>query len=673
MSRMSPEAPSIHDRVLVLMPTSVDAERTAALLAEAEIPSSVCAELAELCHELRAGAGAALVTDEALRSDTTGQLAEALRAQPTWSAVPVLVLVSAGMNLQHDRNSPTTARSMIMVERPVRMRTLLGMVQSALRARRHQYEIRDALLLREQQTAALIAQDERLRFALAAGGLGAWELDFASKVVVCSELCRAIFGLVSNDNISFDDLLGSIAEQDRARVLVALDQLLAHGYDFDVEYRVRWPNDELRWVMVRGRVAHQHEDGPQRIVGVALDITERKRLHEALEQSQSELARQAEQLRDADRRKDDFLATLAHELRNPLAPIRSGMELLSTVPSGEVAKHTVGVMQRQLHHMVRLIDDLLDVSRITQGKLQLKRAPVTLATVIESALETSRPLIEQRQHTLTVDLTREPLVFDADFTRLAQIISNLLNNASKYTAPEGRLQLSAHREGHEAVISVSDNGIGIPRDRLDDVFTLFSQVNRTLDRSQGGLGIGLALVRRLIEMHGGHVSAQSAGPGLGSTFTVRLPLAQVSAALEARPVQPVTKVVKQPSGKRILVVDDNDDAADLLSQILQHAGHETTVAHDGPSALQAAREQPPHIVFLDIGLPGMSGYDVARELRQDERFASVALVALTGWGTVDDQRRASEAGFDLHLTKPVDARTLQSTLERLTAGPAPAS
>lgn len=661
---------SINNRVLVLMPTRVDSERTVVLLNEAFIPSLVCTDLGDLCQELRLGAGAALVTDEVLLGDTGGQLAETMRAQPAWSAVPVLVLARDGAGQHLQRAHAGVFRSLLIVERPVRMRTLLGIVQSALRGRRHQYEIRDAMRLREQQTAALVAQDEKLRFALAAGGLGAWELDVATHKLECSELCRAIMGLISNDAVSYDDFVGSIEDEDQARVLDALEQSLTKGYDYDVEYRVRWPNHGLRWVMARGRVAYDGVGQPLRLVGIALDITERKRMIEALEESEAELARQADQLRDEDRRKDDFLATLAHELRNPLAPVRSGMELIaSLLPPGQAAQHTLNVMQRQLGHMVRLIDDLLDVSRITQGKLELKRELVALGSVIESALETSRPLLVQRQHELQLQITEEPLVFDADFTRVAQVISNLLNNASKYTAPGGIITLSARR-GHDgfAVIEVSDNGIGIPADRLDDVFTMFSQVNRTLDRSQGGLGIGLALVRRLIEMHGGTVHASSPGPGQGSVFTVRLPVALVNA--DAATAQPSvnSELTSDQPGKRILVVDDNDDAADLLSQILQHAGHQTTTAHDGPSALLAAKEWSPHIVFLDIGLPGMSGYEVARELRQDPRFATTALVALTGWGTLEDQRKAVDAGFDVHLTKPVDARALQSTLDRLSAG-----
>jgi CheY-like chemotaxis protein/two-component sensor histidine kinase len=349
-------------------------------------------------------------------------------------------------------------------------------------------------------------------------------------------------------------------------------------------------------------------------------------------------------------------------LRNPLAPIRTGMDLLAQSPEEPARAQTLGVMRRQISHMVRLIDDLLDVSRITRGKLELKRERVSLASVISSAIEASRPLIERKQHTLQVAVSDRSLVFDADHTRIAQVIGNLLNNASNYTPAGGRIELSAEREGEWAVIQVRDNGIGIPRDRLEDVFEMFSQVNRTLERSQGGLGIGLALVRSLLAMHGGTVRAESAGADLGSTFTVRLPLA-ASAVQQA----PAAESAEPPAerSRRILVVDDNEDAADLLRLVLEQAGYLTQTAYDGPSALTMVESFRPQIVILDIGLPGMSGYEVARALRQDARFAALALIALTGWGTPGDKQKAQEAGFDLHLTKPVDARGLNGALSQL--------
>jgi signal transduction histidine kinase/ActR/RegA family two-component response regulator len=426
-----------------------------------------------------------------------------------------------------------------------------------------------------------------------------------------------------------------------------------------------WPNGETHWLMVRGRATYDEAGKARRMLGISLDITERKRLHEALQQSESDLARQAEELRDADRRKDEFLATLAHELRNPLAPIRTGMDLLARAPGNAAAERTLGVMNRQLSHMVRLIDDLLDVSRITRGKLELKRERVQLSSIIEAAVEASRPLIERKQHTLHISVADPSLCFDADLTRMAQVVSNLLNNASNYTPVGGLLQLSARTESGFAVIEVRDNGIGIPRDRLEDVFGLFRQIHRTLERSQGGLGIGLALVRSLVEMHGGRVAAASDGLGTGSTFSVWLPIfsggTQPDRAEQSeRPLPPQTK-------PRILVVDDNEDAADLLALSLTQKGYSSATAYDGASALRAVAASKAEVVILDIGLPDMSGYDVARAIRQDSRLSSPTLIALTGWGSQDDKRKATDAGFDLHLTKPVDARQLDDALQQLVA------
>jgi PAS domain S-box-containing protein len=383
------------------------------------------------------------------------------------------------------------------------------------------------------------------------------------------------------------------------------------------------------------------------VAGTTRDITKRQ----ALEQ----------ELRETDRKKDDFIAVLAHELRNPLAPISTGLSLLGDATNPELREKTLGVMRRQVDHMVRLIDDLLDVSRITQGKLELRRERVSLSNVIEEAIEGSQLLLNRGQHALRTSLSNEALYLDADHTRIAQVFVNLLNNASKYTPNDGVIELSTARAGDQAVISVRDSGLGIPIDQLEKVFEMFSQVNRALDRSHGGLGIGLSLVRRILAMHGGSVSAFSKGLGHGSTFTVRLPLALAAQATAVAAVQTAQAVA---GGARILVVDDNDDAAELLALSLQGAGYEAVAVHDGPSAIVEANGVLPSVIILDIGLPGMSGYEIARHFRSDQRFAQTVLIALTGWGTQEDRRKATAAGFDIHLTKPVSTRDLHEALAR---------
>ena len=391
------------------------------------------------------------------------------------------------------------------------------------------------------------------------------------------------------------------------------------------------------------------------VLGVTQDVTDRKRAEEAL--------------KNADRRKDEFLATLAHELRNPLAPLRTGLQVLNISQDAAVAADTRKMMDRQLSHMVRLIDDLLDVSRITSDKLTLRKEWVLLQAIAETAVEASRPFIEASGHALKLALPDEPVWLAADPTRLAQVVSNLLTNAAKYTPEGGCIELAAVREGGEVIVRVTDTGLGIPPEMLAEVFEMFTQVNRTLDRSQGGLGIGLALVKRLVELHGGTITAESPGLGEGSTFTVRLPLVEAYAGgTEPRTTPEATPAQSPVSGRRVLVVDDNVDGAESLARVLQICGHETRTAHSGPEALDAARPFKPEVVFLDIGLPGMNGYEVAKRLRGEPSLSGAVLVALTGWGSEDNKRQSREAGFDFHLTKPVEVTAIESILARVARG-----
>jgi signal transduction histidine kinase len=391
-----------------------------------------------------------------------------------------------------------------------------------------------------------------------------------------------------------------------------------------------------------------------------------RRARHKVEHYAQELRRRAEDLVEADLRKNEFLATLAHELRNPLAPLRNAVELLRrSQGDAAVSEQARNMMERQLAQLVRLIDDLLDVSRISRGRVRLRKERVELAAVVHSAVEVSRPLIEAQGHELTVTLPAEAIVLDADATRLAQVISNLLNNAAKYTEKGGDVWLTAKRQGDEAVVSVRDTGIGIAAEHLAYVFEIFSQLTPALERSQGGLGIGLSLVRGLIELHGGRVEARSEGTGRGSEFIVRLPVVD----------EPVRHEVQEPAAghpvvedrkRRILAVDDNRDAADSLALILQMMGHEVQTAYDGREGVELAEAFRPDVVLLDIGMPRLNGYEAARHIRQQPWGQGVALIALTGWGQEEDKRRALEAGFDHHLTKPVEAVALEKLLARLT-------
>jgi len=396
---------------------------------------------------------------------------------------------------------------------------------------------------------------------------------------------------------------------------------------------------------------------------VMRDATGPKRLNEVLELRARELA-------EADRRKDEFLAMLAHELRNPLAPIRNALEIirLDGDPGAvSAARETAG---RQVGHMTRLIDDLLDVSRITQGKIELKTGPVDLGAVIRHAVEAARPLVDAGRHQLVVRTPSRPVPIRGDRTRLEQVVANLLNNAAKYTEPGGRIELSADSDGGQVVVRVRDNGVGLTAEMLPRVFDLFAQADGTLARAQGGLGIGLTLVRNLVEMHGGRVSAASDGPGLGSEFTVRLPVAADPAA-GADAAEPAP-APGPPSALRVLVVDDNVDSARSLARVLKLWGHQPRVAHGGQEALDSALAGPTDLVLLDIGLPGMDGYEVARLLLSRTGAAAPALMALTGYGQQEDRNRSRDAGFGHHLTKPVDLDELRGLLAGVVpvAGPA---
>lgn len=394
-----------------------------------------------------------------------------------------------------------------------------------------------------------------------------------------------------------------------------------------------------------------------RIIGaskVARDITQRKQAEAAL--------------RDADRRKDEFLAVLAHELRNPLAPIHNSLHILRMKCERDSSNERVfEMMERQVNHMVRLVDDLLEVSRITRGKIVLRTELVELASVVRSAVETSRPFIDSSNHQLAVTFPPEPLTLEGDPVRLSQIIANLLNNAAKYTDPGGQIWLSVRREDNWVTISIRDTGTGIPPEMLPRVFDLFVQIDRNSGRAQGGLGIGLALVKSLVEMHGGTVKAFSEGSGRGSEFVVRLPLVN-----SPRPIDAPRTPAKSPAvlaSKRVLVVDDNRDAAQSLGTLLRLLGADVYVAYNGPDALIALGEHKPTAVVLDIGMPGMDGHEVARRIRELSEFQDVTLIALTGWGQEDDRRRSEQAGFDYHLIKPADIGALQVLLQSLESTP----
>jgi len=389
-------------------------------------------------------------------------------------------------------------------------------------------------------------------------------------------------------------------------------------------------------------------------LSVAQDLAERSAI--AIEN-----ARLYRELREADRRKDEFLATLAHELRNPLAPIRNSLQILKMPRvDAATAQQTREMMERQIHHLVRLVDDLLDVSRVMRGQIDLRKETVELATIVARAVETAKPLIEAHGHRLDLDVSTEPLPLNADPVRLVQALGNLLNNSAKYSEDNGRIQLSATSDKGEAVIKIRDQGIGIDKEMLPRIFDLFVQADHASTKAQGGLGIGLTLVKNLIEMHGGTVSAHSDGLGKGAEFVVRLPLTKCDSPANEEMIADRSTPVTP--GHRLMVVDDNQDAALSLSMLLKLQGHDVRIANSGQTALQLAADFVPEAIFLDIGMPGMDGYEVARRILSSPRLEQTLLIALTGWGQQDDRRRTTEAGFHFHLVKPPEPEAIDEIL-----------
>ncbi|WP_310571198.1 ATP-binding protein [Gemmatimonas sp.] len=508
----------------------------------------------------------------------------------------------------------------------------------------------------------LRASEERRRLALEGAELGMWFVDPSTRAISIDARFQAIFGITERWT-SYAQVFDVIHPDDRPTVELAAAAAtrLDDPVPYAIEYRILRPDGSLRWVVAKGRTTIDGTGASRRVVsfdGTVADITQRKLDEEERERLVARLGEQ-------DQRKDEFLATLAHELRNPLAPLSNGLQLLNLTPdSSATVVRTRAMMERQLAQMVRLVDDLMDVSRITRGKVELQCAPIDLAHVVQHAVETSRPLIDASRHELTIVAPSNAIMVYGDLTRLAQVLSNLLNNAAKYSEPGGQITLDYARCEDEVRLRVRDTGIGITSQMLPIVFDLFTQSDRSLSKAQGGLGIGLSLVRKLVEMHGGRVEAHSAGSGEGSLFTVWLPaIGQDEDSARTLSHTDSPAVLPAPSsGRRILVADDNIDAAATLSLLLGMMGHEVRTVHDGADAVAAAETFVPHLILLDIGMPLVDGYDACRQIREHAWGQDIPVVALTGWGQADDRQRSADAGFSQHLVKPVDRSALLRVL-----------
>lgn len=513
-------------------------------------------------------------------------------------------------------------------------------------------------------------QSELLRVTLASIGDAVVTTDTERRVVLLNGMARTLTGWTQQEaqGRELTEVFRIINEETRQPVRDPVARALDEGKIVGLANGTILISRDGAETPIDDSAAPIRDDKGQ-VYGAVLvfrDIAERKKAEKALRGSERELSSLLAALKEADQRKDEFLAMLAHELRNPLAPIRNAVQILRAVDSPEPElRWATDVIDRQAHQMTRLVDDLLDLSRITRGKIDLRKEVVELAAVVNSAVEDSRPLIEKLGHELIVTVSPQPIFLEADPTRLSQVLLNLINNAAKYTDQVGRIWLTAEQHGDHVVIRVKDTGIGIPSEMLPRVFEMFTQVDASLERAVGGLGIGLTLVHRLIEMHGGTVEAHSEGPGKGSEFIISLPF---TSGLTAR--EPLTAIADGQQQvtyvtRRILVVDDNLDSAESLVLLLRMMGNEVNTAHDGLEAVAVAAEFRPDVVLLDIGLPMLNGYEAARLMRKQLGGGEMVLVALTGWGQEEDRRRSREAGFDHHLTKPVDFATLRELIAGL--------
>ncbi len=566
-----------------------------------------------------------------------GLLAQ-LRADPATSSLPVILLTARAGEESRDEGLETGADDYLV--KPFHARELMARVGAQLQL----------ALIRRESNLSLRESEARLRAFVKASSDAVYRM---------SPDWSEMHHMDGRDFIvdTTAPRRGWIKEyihpDDQPQVLKAIGEAIGSKSHFALEHRVLRVDGTFGWTSSRAIPLLDAKGDIVEWFGTASDVTSRKEAEEALSRSAIELT-------EADRRKNEFLAMLAHELRNPLAPIRNALHMMRLKGSGNTAVQAASaMMERQIGQMVRLVDDLLDVSRISRGNIELRKGRVDLVTAVLQAVEAARPFCDLMEHELTVALPPQPVYVDADPTRLAQVIGNLLNNACKFTDRGGRIALVVERDGEKAVVRVRDSGVGIAADQFSRIFEMFTQIDTSLERSRGGLGLGLTLVKSLVELHGGTVRASSAGINQGSEFVVRLP-ALVDVAELGMP-EPVSLVPAQR--RRILVVDDNRDAATSLAELLELTGHDIRVAHDGLEAVSAADRFRPDVVLLDIGLPKLNGFEVARKIRQEAWGEKMTLVALTGWGQDEDRRKSSEAGFDAHMVKPVDPVVLMKLLD----------
>jgi PAS domain S-box-containing protein len=544
----------------------------------------------------------------------------------------------------------------ILVFREIRERKL-----REIELRQHAAELAEANRRKDELVAALRQSEERFRLAAEAVNGIIYDTDLATGHVERTRGLFEVLGYQPDEVPPTTDWWNSLIHpEDRPRFEEETERIHARGGRFIRQYQVRHKDGRYIHVIDRSLALRDDEGRIVRLVGCTQDVTEIKEFERALQ--------------DADRRKDEFLATLAHELRNPLAPLANALQVWPCLENDPPQMENLrAMMERQVQQMKRLIDDLLDVSRITRGKIELQMQRISVGTLVSGAIESVQPFLDSCGHRLTLSLPAQPLFVEGDVARLAQVFGNVLHNAAKYTPAGGIIRVAVEKSAEQAVVRIRDNGAGIPPHMLTQIFDMFRQVDETLERSHGGLGIGLTLVKRLVELHGGMVEAHSEGAGKGSEFILRFPLVEAGLPAEDRPKGPPNRRPSRLPSHRILVVDDVDASATTLAMMLRSIGQDVSTVNDGPSALLRVLANPPDVVFLDIAMPGMNGYDVARRIRERLGPDSLCLIALTGYGQEEDRRRALHAGFNHHMTKPATIDELRDVLAVRRPSRAPAA
>lgn len=664
------------EQILILAPTGRDAKMTAQFFGQAGLTAEICRDVIELCQRMSENAGLIFLTGEALTPEMVPLLVEALTAQPAWSDIPLIVLTSGGGDTPFNEEALAElnkAGNVTLIERPVRLTTLVSGVNSSLRARRRQYEARDYLIAESKAKEALKQSETQLLIALDAARLGSWQFDLATGAFDCTNICKANYGLPPDAEFSYPQLLQMIHPDDREVMQASVQRAIEEDVDYKAEYRVTWADGTLHWIQANGRASYDIGSGkPENMVGVTLDITHRKLAESEREELlKSERAARSE-AEAASRLKDEFLATVSHELRTPLNAMLGWTSLLRAGNLGsEEMPRALEVIERNARSQAKIIEDLLDVSRIITGKLNLEIKQFDAAGLIKAVIESVAPAAAAKEINIRQNIVAGDNFIYGDAARLQQVLWNLLTNSIKFTPPGGRIELKLHREDSNLIIAVSDTGKGIAAEFLPHVFDRFRQADGTTTRHFGGLGLGLAIVRHLVEQHGGTVAVASDGENKGATFTIKLPFA-ASLQTKSEPlqnsVQPPENGCPKPAngldGLNILVVDDEIDTLEMLKIFLESSGAKVTAANSVAEALENLQTDLPDVIISDIGMPGVNGYQFMENIRElsPERGGKIPAVALTAYARNEDKQRALRSGYQTHVAKPVEINSLVSTI-----------